>query len=279
MSLILGFYAAVAWAFHDLFVRHITQKTPILPMLFFVLLFGTFLLSPTVFLSSDRSMATLPAICLSVASGVIFAFSSLSLYAAFSIGPVKLVAPIISAFPVVSVGWAVLNGSLISSAQWGAVLLVVCGVALVATLSDTSQGSIQKHRAILYSALASIGFAATFATSQAATLVWDDSMVIFTARTSATITIGILIFAVKSTWMLPKNIWLRLGMLGFLDASALAMVTRAGTMPHPEFAAVSSSLFGMLTVILARVFLREYMTRAQWIAVIIVFCGIGILGY
>ncbi len=104
-------------------------------------------------------------------------------------------------------------------------------------------------------------------------------MVIFIARASATITIGILIIAVKSPWMLPKNIWLRLGLLGFLDASALAMVTSAGTMPHPEFAAVSSSLFGMLTVILARVFLHEYMTRAQWVVVVIVFYGIGILAY
>ena len=77
--------------------------------------------------------------------------------------------------------------------------------------------------------------------------------------------------------MPDRSILPLLCLLGLLDAGALGLVTAAGSLPHPEFAAVAASLFGMLTVILARVVLKEPMTMPQWCAVAVVFCGIGYL--
>ena len=45
-----------------------------------------------------------------------------------------------------------------------------------------------------------------------------------------------------------------------------------------KYPAVAASLFGMLTVVLAWAILKEPMSRAQWGAVVLVFCGIGYLG-
>ncbi len=278
MSLILGLYAAGAWAFHDLFVRQMTQKLAIVPMLFTVLLLGTVLLAPVAALGTGWAAMTLPAYGIAVGAGAAFAVASLCLYLAFSIGPVKLVAPIIGAYPVLSVGWAAVNGTAISGLQWGAVLGIVGGVALVATLSDASGGSDRKIRAIVFSILTGACFAATFATSQAAVRLGADLPVIFVARVTATVLIGVMLIVGRRPWTMSARIWGTLAVLGFLDASALALVTTAGSLPNPEFAAVASSLFGMLTVILARIFLNEPMTRPQWIAVVVVFGGIGLLG-
>ncbi|MCX8509028.1 MAG: EamA family transporter, partial [Rhodobacteraceae bacterium] len=68
-----------------------------------------------------------------------------------------------------------------------------------------------------------------------------------------------------------------LAVMGLCDATALGLVQSAGTLPRPEFAAVASSTFGMVTILLAWAFLKERMSTPQWGAVALVFAGIGYL--
>jgi drug/metabolite transporter (DMT)-like permease len=69
-----------------------------------------------------------------------------------------------------------------------------------------------------------------------------------------------------------------LALMGALDALALGLVTASGGLPHAEYAAISSSLFGVLTVLLAAWFLRERVRPAQWLGIVAVFSGIAGLG-
>jgi uncharacterized membrane protein len=259
-------------------VRQISQNTPILPMLFVVMLTGTVFLVAPAALSTDWVNLTWQNGTVSAFAGVVFALASLCLYAAFSIGPVRLVAPIIGAYPALSMAWAVVNGATISGLQWGAVLVVVAGVAMVAAFSTPAQKANGRSRAMLFATLAGIGFAATFAASQAAIGDGADVPAIFISRTFATITTVVLLVILWRPPKVPATILVRLAAMGFLDASALALVAISGTFSHPQLAAVSASLFGMLTIVLARVFLREPMNGPQWLAAAIVFCGIGVLG-
>jgi drug/metabolite transporter (DMT)-like permease len=66
--------------------------------------------------------------------------------------------------------------------------------------------------------------------------------------------------------------------MGILDALAVGAVILAGTLQNPEYAVVASSVFGLVTVVLARIFLKEAMSITQWGGVIITFFGIGYLG-
>nr|WP_254695097.1 EamA family transporter [Leisingera sp. NJS201] len=68
-------------------------------------------------------------------------------------------------------------------------------------------------------------------------------------------------------------------LMGALDAFALGLVIYSGSLPRPEFASVSASLFGLVTVVLAWLLLRESMNRAQWISVAVTFGGIACLGF
>ena len=51
----------------------------------------------------------------------------------------------------------------------------------------------------------------------------------------------------------------------------------AGSIAHPEYAAVASSIFGIVTILLAWRFLSEAMKPVQWIGVAVVFLGIATL--
>jgi drug/metabolite transporter (DMT)-like permease len=48
-------------------------------------------------------------------------------------------------------------------------------------------------------------------------------------------------------------------------------------LPSPEYAVVASSIFGLITVILARIFLSETMTSRQWLGCLVTFAAIGYL--
>ena len=69
-----------------------------------------------------------------------------------------------------------------------------------------------------------------------------------------------------------------LGLMGLLDALALGFVTASGGLPRAEYASVASSLFGVLTVLLAAWFLKEHVRRVQWVGIACVFGGIAGLG-
>lgn len=278
MSLLLGLIAACAWALHDICVRGVSQKTRILPALLTVLVAGTVMLLPVAAFQGGFAEMTIRSYVLAAVSGVVFGLASLGLYGAFRIGPVRLVAPIIGAYPVVSVGWATMMGASISAWQWLAVIVVVLGVALVAVLSDSEETHGETLRAVVLSILAGVGYAATFATSQAAVRYGAEMPVILSGRIAAAATIGLVLILRRERWFLDRTVLYLLLAMALLDAMALASVTSAGTLPHPEFAAVASSLFGLLTVVLAWLILKEPMSRAQWGAVVMVFCGIGYLG-
>ena len=74
------------------------------------------------------------------------------------------------------------------------------------------------------------------------------------------------------------RIWPALLLMGVLDVAALTAVTLAGGLPKAEYAAVASSVFGIVTILLAWRFLNEPMRAAQWGGVALVFAGIAALG-
>lgn len=67
--------------------------------------------------------------------------------------------------------------------------------------------------------------------------------------------------------------------MGALDAIALSAVTSSGGTEFTELASVGASTFGLLTVVLAAIFLGEWLYVRQWAAVTIVFAAIGYSGY
>ena len=66
-------------------------------------------------------------------------------------------------------------------------------------------------------------------------------------------------------------------MMGVLDAGAIGLVTASASLPNPEYAAISSSLFGVLTILLAWKILKESVAPLQWAGIATVFGGIAVL--
>ncbi len=275
-ALTLGLIAAVCWGVHDICVRYVSHRTGILPAFFTVLFVGCLIVVPLAFWI-DGEWPDSHATKFALMSGVMFGFAGTAHFKAFSIGPVRLVAPIIGAYPALSVGWAVFNGEPISILQWGAVFLIIGGVGFVAASSDEEKSEQNTLEAILWSVLAGTCFAITFALGQIATAGGDELVTIAIARVAALGVVLAIAIALRSKFIPQRGQLPVLAMMGCLDATALGAVMIAGGQDNPEFAAVAASTFGLLTVVLAWLFLKEKMTARQWLGVLLVFAAIGYL--
>lgn len=277
-SVILGIAAAIAWGIHDLLVRRISDGLAIAPAILTVLVVGTLFTLPVAWGFGGWSEMNARASLLAAIAGVAYVVGCFGLYLAFRIGPVKLVAPVVGAYPVLSVAWAWASGSPLSLTDMLAVAAIVGGVTAVALLSDEGEANNRRAAAIAWAALGAGGFALTFGFSQAATRAGAELPVIVFARLAAIALMIALLALTRQRLAQVRHHRATLTGMGLFDALALGLVTAAGTLPHPEFAAATSSAFGVVTIVLARAFLAEPVTLPQWGGVGVTFVGIAALG-
>ncbi|MCU0826685.1 MAG: DMT family transporter [Tabrizicola sp.] len=280
LALGFGLTAAILWAVHDLLARKLSQGAPLLPIMVMVMATGCIVLVPVTLVIGGWSLMTGLAWTLAALSGFAVVLAMGSLYKAFSLAPVRLVSPIVGAYPMLSLGIAVLQGREVTSADWLAVLAVCVGIAIVAlaSRSDAPEGyAASPALALGWASLSMIGFALTFALGQEAARQGADLPVILVSRVVALATSVALLIWYGSSLAPQRGQLAVLALMGCVDAVALGLVTAAGVLPRAEYASVSSSLFGVLTVLLATWFLKERVRLVQWLGIATIFAGIGAL--
>lgn len=284
IALGFGLTAAILWAVHDLLARKLSQGAALLPILVTVMGTGCVLLVPVALAVGGWERMTGAAWGLAALSGAAIVLAMGSLYKAFSLAPVRLVSPVVGAYPMLSLGIAVLQGREVTGIDWLAVLAICIGVAIVAlsTRGDAPEGYAAAPAVALgWACASSIGFALLFALGQEATRRGADLPVILIGRLVALLVLLALLACVRvaqrGSPVPARGHWPVLALMGATDALALGLVTAAGGLPRAEYASVASSLFGVLTVLLATWFLKERVRPVQWIGIAAVFGGIGTL--
>jgi len=281
LTLGFGLTAALLWAVHDLLARKLSQGAPLLPILVAVMGTGCVLLVPVTLAVGGWGVMTGAASGLAALSGLAIVMAMGSLYKAFSLAPVRLVSPVVGAYPMLSLGIAVLQGREVSESDWLAVLSICIGIAIVAlsSRSDAPEGYAASPAVALgWATVSTIGFALTFALGQEAARRGADLPVILIGRMVA-LTLLVLLLAWHRGALAPQRGHLPvLALMGIVDALALGLVTAAGSLPQAEYASVASSLFGVVTVLLAAWFLKEGVRLVQWVGIAAVFAGIAALG-
>lgn len=277
-ALALGLIAALCWGIHDITIRYLSRSVPLLAALLTVLLVGAVFQLGAILILGESISVPMQALWLAIGAGISFLVASLGLYFAFERGPVRLVAPLIASYPILSVSFAVLLGAQITFAQIVAVLAIVVGVGIVAALSDGSDDDTPPiWPTIGLSLIAAAGFASTFKLGQLAALAGPELPTTMVARLTALVLLIIVVLLRGARSWPGRRALFPLFVMGTLDGVALMAVISAAPLPNPEYAAVASSTFGLLTILLAWLFLREKMSLSQWGGCILAFSGIAYL--
>ena len=75
----------------------------------------------------------------------------------------------------------------------------------------------------------------------------------------------------------PVKSWPLLGVLAVADTLGYIFVYAGLAMENGEFAIVTSSAYSVVTILLARIILKEQVVPLQWLGVAVVIAGIGTL--
>jgi drug/metabolite transporter (DMT)-like permease len=281
-SALLGLVAALSWGFHDFAARFPSRAVGPIPTVFAVTLAGLIVLSVWLLIGGGTIEIARPELWLTATTGVFFALATLSLFTALALGPMTIVAPITGSYPALAMLFALAQGARPSLIQWLAVVAVMTGVLIVSRSGGgyEERGEIARGTMkgiIGLALLASFGFAIALTAGQAAVPIFGEVETVWLARCFGLLTIGALYLWRARGTPLPLR-WLPLlGIMGCLDVAALGTVTAAGKLPSPEFATVVSSTFGAVTVLLARIFLKEPIAPAQLAGMALIFGGVAIL--
>lgn len=274
LALALGLVAALGWGTHDLLVRRIAPGAQVLPQLAVVMTVAALVTAPL----GWRGLPNWGPLGLALASGCSYFGASLALYAAFARAPARLVAPVIGSYPLPALGLALAQGDHIASGEWLAAILIVAGVAVVATQGEAEDK--RPHPLALPLALAAcLGMAVSFAFGQAAAARMDPLQAASLARAGgAGLGLALLAWRPLGTGQALRR-WPILLAMGCLDATALSSVIAAGALPQASYAAVASSLFGVVTILLAWAILGERVKAAQGVGIFLIFLGLGRLAW
>jgi drug/metabolite transporter (DMT)-like permease len=211
------------------------------------------------------------AIALAAAAGLAGALGLGALYRGMAVGAMSVVAPISSAAAVVPVVVGLVVGESPGPLQLVGMAIVLTGVALASR--EPAVGERRLAAGVPLALLAACGFGLYFVLIDPAS---DDgaAWAVLVARSASTLAAGAV--AVVRRVGLPGARDLPLiAIVGLFDVSANVMLTIALTKGFVGLVAVLSSLYPVVTVLLARAILGERIARAQRVGVAVALGGVA----
>lgn len=282
-AVVLGLIAAVAWGVHDFIARLVGRAFGGIQSTLAVLCFGAVALAGSFLLIGKPISAAYDVKELIAGAGIAYAIAFYWLFLAYANGPVSLVTPIIAAYPVFAMAWAVATGATPGLIKWAAAFGIVTGVALVARFAPEPPHdpadivTPSRNKAVLFSVLSGLGFSVSFLAGQTAAAQVDPVTVAFLSRIcSLAVVAPMWMRSVPEANSIRPWLWL-IAAMGVLDALALSAVVAAGQLPDAPIAQVVASSLGVVTVLLAVVFLRERLCWPQLGGMALVFAGVAAL--
>jgi uncharacterized membrane protein len=183
-----------------------------------------------------------------------------ALYRGLAIGAMGIVAPISAAAPVIPLAVDLVRGSTPSATQWIGVALVLTGVAVVSR--EPTHGERRFALGAGLAALAALGFGFFFVTLDAAS---DESVpwAVLVARASGVLLVGVVALALAAPIRPSRAVLPALVGVGFFDTTANALIATATTTSAAGIVAVLSSIYPLVTIVLARVVLGERLSASR----------------
>ncbi len=217
-----------------------------------------------------------------IATGLGIMVATLLLYWGLARGPVTVVAPIVGSYPALNLVLALFLGVRPTALQWAAMAAVLSGVILVAAAARSFEdGELYTRRdlrnTVLIALASSFSFSVTVAAAQGATALYGELQTVWLARWISLAAIVALLALRRRAPVIPVRWWPLLGLQGLLDGGAYLALLAGSEGPGSATAVVVASGFGAVTVLLARVFLREAMTWGQWTGIMLVVGGVAVL--
>ncbi len=277
-----GLFTALSWGCADFIARFTGRGVGHHAALFAMLLVSAIIFSGIILFTGTPLIWSRAGLGLLILTGTGAMVATLLLYWGLTRGPVSVVAPIAGSYPVLNILYAVIGGTMPSVTQWLAMGGVMGGVYLVArsirNFSDRPEYTPPEHRkTVLISIAAAFSFGVTVIALQEAGRIYGELQTVFLARWISLLAIVLVLVWRRKAIKIPGRWWPLIGLQGLLDGGAFLGLVIGGQSTGGEIAAVVASAFSAVTVILARLILKESMSTGQWGGIVVIIAGVGVL--
>ncbi len=271
IALALG--VSVSWGAGDFLGGLWSRRRPVLAVLAVSEAAGLAAIVALVVIRQDAPPGT-GAIGAAVAAGAAGGTGLAALYRGMAVGAMAVVAPISAASAVIPVVVGVIEGERPSGLQVAGIGAVLVGVALASREPSSGRGT-RLAAGVGLALVAALGFGSYFVFIDMAS---DESATWAVLVSRATATVGA--FAVALTLgalrVRPMEV-VALVPVGLLDVGANALLAVALTKGFVSVVSVLSSLYPVVTIVLARILLRERIAHAQAIGIAAALTGVALI--
>lgn len=281
-STLFGSIAALSWGGADFIARFTGRAIGHQNALMGMLGISAVALTLVMWVVRPELVTTFTGWWLVALSGLGLMVTTLFLYWGLERGPVTVVAPIVGAYPAFNLAFAVIMGVRPDAWQWLAMVIVIIGVVTVAACAEaeapenyediTDRSEITKT--ILIAITSSLCYALTVMAAQEAMAIYGELQTVWLSRWIGFTAIGLLILLQRKRPYMPFQWWPVLTVQGILDATAYVSLLFGSQGMGAQITAVIGSSFSAVTVILAKIFLREPMSWKQWMGIGAIITGV-----
>lgn len=292
MGIIFGLTAAIFWGTSDFIARYATRMIGTYRMLLYMQLFGVLGLSAYLLWSGELvrlvTHGGLGIVAWAILAGALNMLSSLALFRSFEIGILSVVSPIASSYAAITIALAFLSGEVVSQLHLLGLLVVLVGVVLAATSFpsverarkiaqvDREKRGLRLPGGVGMALLAALGYGITFwVLGEHVVPVLGGVTPVWVIRVVTVCLLPLMALPLRQTVTLPRGrVWWYLAMIGILDTAAFVADTVGLGFGQIAVVSVLASLFSVVTVILAWIFMRDKLQWSQWLGIGIIFIGI-----
>jgi drug/metabolite transporter (DMT)-like permease len=288
MGILLGLLTALSWGGSDFLARFATHRIGALRTMLYMQFTGLFLL--TIFLPWLGGWGHLAdgsgwqPWAWGMLAGALNFFATLTLYRSFEIGKLSIVAPISASYPVLTVLLSLLSGEHLRAARAIGIACTLLGVVFVAAGekapdADDHEGLQRSGKGIALSLCSAIGFGFLFwLLGMRVVPATGATQTVWLIRLTSSALTALLILAARQPIKPPTDRvagWILV--MGLTDTGAFVMNNFGMRLEQVAVVSVLASLYGAVTVGLAAIFLREHVSRWQWLGIIAIFAGIFLI--
>lgn len=183
-----------------------------------------------------------------------------ALYRGLAIGAMGIVAPISAAAPVIPLTVDLARGDAPSPLQWAGVALVLAGVAVVSR--EPTHGERRFAAGVGLAVIAAVGFGCFYVTLD---LAAEESVpwAVLVARWTGVAIVLVVAIAVAAPVRPPAALFPALAAVAVFDTTANVLLATATTKAAAGVVAVLTSVYPLVTILLARLVLGEQLNASR----------------
>jgi drug/metabolite transporter (DMT)-like permease len=253
---VLGLLASLGWGFADFGGGLASRRAPVLAVLFGSQLASMFVLVPILWLNPEPAMRPID-VAIGIGCGVLGATGLAFLYRGLAVGRMGVVAPVAA---VLTATLPVAFGILTEGAPAPlAIVGIVLAAASVVLVSRTPPAEDGRPSGLVYGLAAGsvFGLFIIAVSGLGEGLLLSPIALI---RSTAVAVVAAWIVLRRQPWRISPRLWPALLAIGLVDMAATASNLAAIAIGPLAIAAITASLYPVVTAVLAAVLLRERVT-------------------